>query len=237
VQYLNGRSSPLRPSAHRDYDAAMLASDPAVLLSLANVRYVVTSVSPHNRHWDAGGLTEIARLAAINLRILRVDEVLDRVALVPAAIHQTTLEGLARSITDHGGPRRVVATTARQPSPGDERREVSEVAGGTVVVTREHPETVHVRMTSPHETAFLLFNESYYPGWSASLDGKPADLLAANMRFMMVSVPRGEHEVVFEYRSTWLPLGLCISAIGGLLLAALLWRAPLVGPHCISRAR
>ena len=66
----------------------------------------------------------------------------------------------------------------------------------------------------------LVLTESYYPGWSALVDGAEKSIWRANSLFRAVEISPGEHRVVFRYRPTYLILGTAISA-GSLLIILL----------------
>lgn len=60
----------------------------------------------------------------------------------------------------------------------------------------------------------------YSDGWSATIDNQPAEIHEANIAFMSIDVPQGQHHIKLEYRTPWLNIGMCISvtSIGGLLI-------------------
>jgi hypothetical protein len=64
--------------------------------------------------------------------------------------------------------------------------------------------------------------EQFYPGWRATVDGRPAEIARWGGAFQSVAVPAGEHTVAFEFRSRWLGLG---AGISGASLALLAWAA------------
>ncbi|MCL4304181.1 MAG: YfhO family protein, partial [Anaerolineae bacterium] len=68
----------------------------------------------------------------------------------------------------------------------------------------------------------LVFSQIYYPGWQATIDGQPADLLRVNVVQQGVVVPAGQHtvELVFSPGSFW--LGAAISVIAMLICLVLL---------------
>ncbi|HUA63808.1 MAG TPA: YfhO family protein [Verrucomicrobiae bacterium] len=64
----------------------------------------------------------------------------------------------------------------------------------------------------------------YFPGWQAEVDGKPADVMPADLALMAIVVPAGTHEVTLQYRSTRFALGAGISLVGwATVLGAWLW--------------
>ena len=89
----------------------------------------------------------------------------------------------------------------------------------------ERYEDDHVRVVTSCERAQLLvLADVYYPGWVASVDGKPAAIHRANIGFRAVSVPAGQHVVEFSYRPLSVRVGLAGSIVGLLGLAAMFWR-------------
>ena len=74
---------------------------------------------------------------------------------------------------------------------------------------------------------FVLLNEIYYPGWEASVDGKPAEILRANSIFRSVFVPAGTHRLEFLFRPRYFAWGAAISLLtlaGCLTCMSVLWR-------------
>ena len=62
----------------------------------------------------------------------------------------------------------------------------------------------------------VVLNDTYYPGWRAQVDGRPAEIIELNGAIRGVVVERGLHRVDFRYR----PASVIVGAI--LTLAALL---------------
>jgi Bacterial membrane protein YfhO len=75
------------------------------------------------------------------------------------------------------------------------------------------------------------------PGWAATVDGKPADLIPANNAMVAVGVPAGVHEVELTYTVPGQRSGLLISGTSLLLVGAILflsWRRRRVRPDVVA---
>ena len=70
----------------------------------------------------------------------------------------------------------------------------------------------------------MAFTQSYYPGWTASIDGVEAPLIHLNCLFMGVQVPAGEHLVTFHYSNHMLEILMMIAASLFLLFIVLVLR-------------
>lgn len=75
---------------------------------------------------------------------------------------------------------------------------------------------------TPEEDTLVFFSVPYESGWSATVNGKPATILKANVGFMTVACPGGVTSTVrFDYETPGLQYGLYIS--GGALAVLLLY--------------
>ena len=77
-----------------------------------------------------------------------------------------------------------------QPSP---RRR-----GQVSLVSYQNTEVI-LEVDSP-DGGWAVLNDVWQPWWYVDLDGKPAELLRANVLFRAVAVPPGRHEVRFTFR-------------------------------------
>lgn len=67
--------------------------------------------------------------------------------------------------------------------------------------------------------ALAVFSEIYYPkGWVATIDGKEADIVRANYLLRALPVPRGKHEVVFEFKPKAYYTGNTIMTVSSFIL-------------------
>jgi uncharacterized membrane protein YfhO len=65
----------------------------------------------------------------------------------------------------------------------------------------------------------LALHEQFFPGWTATIDGKSAAVESWAGAFQAVAVPAGEHTVEFRYRSRLLGVGAGISLVALIGLA------------------
>ncbi len=67
------------------------------------------------------------------------------------------------------------------------------------------------------DDGYLFVADTWYPGWSASIDGEETEIFRANHAFRAVHVPAGNHEVEFSYQQPWLREGAVVSIVSVLL--------------------
>jgi hypothetical protein len=60
---------------------------------------------------------------------------------------------------------------------------------------------------------WLVVADTFYPGWQATLDGQPVEILRANHAFRAVALPPGEHIVTFHYAPPVFAVGAAISLL------------------------
>ena len=80
-----------------------------------------------------------------------------------------------------------------QPAVSAPRRQ-----GRARIVSYRNTEVV-LEADSP-DGGFLVLNDLWHPWWLAEVDGKPAEILRANVLFRAVAVPPGRHTVRFVFR-------------------------------------
>jgi hypothetical protein len=78
------------------------------------------------------------------------------------------------------------------------------------------PNRLLVRAAGP---GLLVLSEYYHPGWYATVDGSPAEIVAADAVLRGVYLDQGEHEVEMVYRPKAVIVGSVITGLSVLLLA------------------
>jgi hypothetical protein len=72
-------------------------------------------------------------------------------------------------------------------------------AGRARIVAYHHAEVL-VEAEAPRGGGVLLLNDAFHPWWRAEVDGRPAEILRANVLFRGVVVPEGASRVRFLFR-------------------------------------
>ena len=85
--------------------------------------------------------------------------------------------------------------------------------GGSLTVTEDRP-WLHTATVGASGTVLALLHAPQAPGWHASLDGRMAEIVDANLGAMGVVVPAGDHEVRWCYTPPGLPLGVALTLAG-----------------------
>jgi hypothetical protein len=58
----------------------------------------------------------------------------------------------------------------------------------------------------------LIISNTYYPGWKATIDGRPAEIMHANYMFQAIYLPPGAHHINVAFSSDHLRYGLIAAA-------------------------
>jgi hypothetical protein len=120
--------------------------------------------------------------------------------------------------------------------PGDEPPATYRAEGAIVRTQSVEPGRIRV-MVSSNAGGFLVLSESYYPGWRARAGGRELPVRRTDLSLQGVTVPPGEHIVIFEFESPSLRAGAAASAItltGLVMLAGWSWRRS-TGPKADRR--
>lgn len=111
---------------------------------------------------------------------------------------------------------------------------------GTVRLTHYDTNLLRYVAESP-KGGVVVFSEVYYPDWTVTIDGKPAELGRVNYLLRALRVPAGRHEIGMEFRpasvTTTDRLGYAAIALTLLLFgAALVWPAVRKRSHKAQQA-
>jgi hypothetical protein len=130
-----------------------------------------------------------------------IPDALPRAYLVQQAEIANTasaLEGMMKGTVDP--TRRILLTGKEQEDePVPPADGAAPEPTGTAQIVSEDLTRLTIRVVA-HRPAYLQVNDSWAPGWKATLDGKHAAVLRSDYAFRAVFVPEGDHLVEMVYR-------------------------------------
>jgi hypothetical protein len=200
------------------------------LLAALNVRFVLTDGrnGPPGPGWTlregAPGAAWLYESEAVLPRAYLVGDVSPAPPDEDAAARRLAGMDLAREALVHvpeGALPAVSAGATASPTPDG-----SGARGGPTRparIVRYSAGELEIETEAPG-ASLLVVTDSYYPGWRASVDGRPAPLLRTNLLFRGVPVPAGTHRVRLWFEPLSVRLGFAVSAVavlanlGGLAL-------------------
>lgn len=80
----------------------------------------------------------------------------------------------------------------------------------TVQFIDDEPDRVVLDVTA-RKSGYLVLADSDYPGWKATVDGRPTDIYRANFLARAIRVPSGRHQVEFVYRPLSFRFGVALT--------------------------
>jgi hypothetical protein len=129
----------------------------------------------------------------------------DRATALPDT--ESSFTPVREAIRSRGNIAYVLGTGAGLPHEWDVSRNA-----GFQMIDKDSPEFKVVSFdldrlrlkTHFDRSRFLVYNDSYHPGWRASLNGRKVPLYRANIAFKGLYLPAGENDVVLEFPDPWL---------------------------------
>ncbi|MBX9948058.1 MAG: YfhO family protein [Candidatus Obscuribacterales bacterium] len=106
-------------------------------------------------------------------------------------------------------------------SPPSEKK-VTNFSGSARVISIENRRVLLEAESSAG--GFLVLSDLFYPGWKATVDGQPREIIRTNYVLRGLDLNAGKHSIEFRYEPFYLYLGAATSFLGLLLLTAVLWR-------------
>jgi hypothetical protein len=215
LQVLNTGAPYPYPSLRDDLAMGVIKRFGSPLVDLLNVRWAIAPSPP------AAGWVERFRPAANDKTHARYEPFHNaalRVFENPHPLPRAFIVYQAEVIADEAQSARRLATLdprktaildrAPQPPPsGDGHAFVP----AQVTVAERH--RLRIEAETP-VAGILVVSETWYPGWTATLDGKPAELLRADHALRGLALPPGKHVVEMRFTSRPTQLGLALSLLG-----------------------
>jgi hypothetical protein len=100
-----------------------------------------------------------------------------------------------------------------------------EAQPGESVTTLGYTDERQSYRVNANAAGLLVLADAWYPGWRATVDGQPAEILRANLLYRAIQIEPGLHEVALEYAPQTWRTGWIISLVTLVVLAAVLLAA------------
>jgi hypothetical protein len=126
--------------------------------------------------------------------VCRLRGALGRLFTVPRVVATGNEVATVRSMISG---RFVPATTAFSVDPGA-AGDYPGSSAATVRWVEDEPDRVAFDVQAP-DRAFVVLADTYFPGWSARIDARPAQIYRVNQLTRGVAVPAGSHRVTMRY--------------------------------------
>jgi hypothetical protein len=84
-------------------------------------------------------------------------------------------------------------------------------------ITYEDPGLLTIDADAPSD-GFLLLADTFYPGWTATVDGTPTPIYRANISTRGIALPRGRHQIRFAYDPPGFRRGAALTIVSLLVL-------------------
>ncbi|HUD46977.1 MAG TPA: YfhO family protein [Candidatus Baltobacteraceae bacterium] len=183
---------------------------------LLNVKYILSATAlPLNP-----ALFEL--VYSREILIYRFKQCLDRALLVFDYQVEPDRSAIRARVSSGGFDPRQVLLLEDQPVPANKAVDVESVETnprGSVRIISYQPDYVQVGASLPRP-GYLLLLDTWFPGWSATVNGGPAPIYRADYNFRAVPLPAGKSTVAFSYRPASLRIGMYLCAAGVLVLCA-----------------
>jgi hypothetical protein len=100
-----------------------------------------------------------------------------------------------------------------------------DVKGADIAVDAYTPTMISATVKSP-TAASVVFSDIFYPGWTATVDGRAVSIKRYQEILKAVPIAAGEHEVVFRFDPPSVTWGI-VGSVAGLTLLGVLYLSPL----------
>lgn len=182
------------------------------LLQMASVTHVL-AITPAPWWRNLRPVAVRPGVFARPIHVFEVPEPLPRAYAVAGA--RVRDEDAALDLVGQGDfdPRGEIVLLEGQERPGRGR-------AGAVELVQAAPDRLRLEAALDRE-GFVVVTDAFDQGWRATLDGRAAPLLRANLAFRALAVPAGRHAIEMVYRPASVTVGLLISlsAVAGCAVA------------------
>ncbi len=164
------------------------------LFSMMNVKYILSSLplgKPFIKRLDSSVID-----TQIPLYVYENPDVLPKIYLAKSTLY------LNENLSDDAVMRKLLEIKNFKAETLIECGDCQEnLSGGRGVVRLESykPDEILLEVENKNNS-WLVFSNSFLPGWRAFIDGKEVKIYRANYVFQAIQVPAGNHKILFKYK-------------------------------------
>jgi membrane protein YfhO len=186
---------------------------------LLNFRYLLTNVDSVPLNGVRRVVGPVTNAAGSTVYLYRLPGDNPPAWVTPVAVKAPDDQTLATVRDPRFDPTRAaIFDTAARVSAARDVRTLPPALPETVSVTRYDPGHMTYQLSGPAPAcAALVASENYYPGWTATVDGKPAPVGRADYTLIGVPLPAGARTVDLVYHDPAFPTGVKITLLGILI--------------------
>jgi len=98
-----------------------------------------------------------------------------------------------------------------------------EVKNSNLKILSYRNNKIILKTQSPNDN-FIVFSDTYYPGWKAYIDGKQTKIYKTDGILKGIYVPAGTHEIIFNFipNNLWLGILLSVTSYASLIIIAII---------------
>lgn len=209
INSASGYASPLRLAR---YDSLLDEADPVRGLEVLSVRYLLT---PGQMGADVAATFPLVYQDEESY-VYELPNPLPRAFVVPQAVIAGNADEALAYLNNRSLDLRqtvILEPASDQPAPPANAAAWPAEQTATATVVSETPQQIEIEVSLPG-AGYLVLLDTYYPGWVATVDGRPVPIYRANYLGRAVQVPGGDHRVRFVYRPWSFRVGVAAFLIG-----------------------
>jgi hypothetical protein len=209
------------------------------VLRAFNVKYVLTNLELFN-HPDQLSLVFSSQVPMLDpntatlMHVYEIKDVLPRAYLVPNSIEANNVVDALDTILFEKVDltQNVILEQPFQHLTDDVSRLTLVESSVKIAVYENHEIILNVHTDG---SGFLVINDSYYPGWSATVNGKPTPIYVANGWVRAIPIEaKGNHTVRLTYNPPLFTEGIFINVASLIIFIIVIFAPFLTGPSIKS---
>jgi hypothetical protein len=187
-----------------DASNATISAMGSKLLTLLSIKNIITTLPLTQK-----GLLLHVQLAdpTHSIDLYENPDALPSVYFAKRAIYEKTLEDTIKTmITDNFIPGESIIVE-------NPKLIYDASSQGTTHINESRQGEIDINVSNAVDNAILIYTQTYYPGWHATIDGKETSVFPVNIKHIGIQIPLGNHLISFYYKPQSFITGVWISGM------------------------